>query len=266
MKTKNSRRKGKVAIIMLVSLLVIASFFAFDFYQQSQSISSLLDQKSSLLDQKTSLLDQQSYDLSTIKSQLQSAQETQNTKDDTIKNLQQNFNDLEQYYSTSQTGYTTLQTQFNDLQTKYNALSSTNTNYQATLNQQATIVAQYNQLFPIKSPELNGNGILIDTSLVFTSSLICTGSMEPTFGCSDVLIYFKPTSPTQIDVNDIIIFNSPGIGIGIVHRVIAVNYNTQVQETVFTTKGDANPFPDPSFVPFSSVTGKILSVTYDSST
>lgn len=67
-------------------------------------------------------------------------------------------------------------------------------------------------------------------------------SMVPTLNVGDIVIV-KGVDPKTITIGTIIIFQSPGGSIDIIHRVIRI---TEVGGMLyFTTKGDHNPSPDP---------------------
>ena len=67
-------------------------------------------------------------------------------------------------------------------------------------------------------------------------------SMVPTLNVGDIVIV-KGVDAKTIAIGTIIIFQSPGGSIDIIHRVIGIN---EVGGTLyFATKGDHNPSPDP---------------------
>jgi signal peptidase len=67
-------------------------------------------------------------------------------------------------------------------------------------------------------------------------------SMVPTLNVGDI-VFVRGVDPNTITVGTIIIFQSPGGSIDIIHRVIGI---TRVGGTLyFQTKGDNNPGPDP---------------------
>jgi len=134
-------------------------------------------------------------------------------------------------------------------------------------------VARWDQLQPVSSTELPGPALYIDRSIreVVTTKAICSGSMEPTITCSDLLVLFKPSSVTELDVGDIIYFKQPSSDCGstvegrfVLHRIDRVVSNAQ--GIFFQTKGDAFSVPDACLVPIDDVMYELLATVRDSST
>lgn len=115
-----------------------------------------------------------------------------------------------------------------------------------------------------------GNPLIFDeNSDAWVTQPVCTGSMEPTIGCEDLLVVYRP-GITDLDVGDIIIFQRPGprcegfvTGSFLLHRITRV-VSTSNGELAFETQGDANSLLDPCRAPVSSVTGKVLAVIQNS--
>ncbi len=133
--------------------------------------------------------------------------------------------------------------------------------------------AQTDRLDELKSIESFGpigNPLLFDENTdAWVTQPVCTGSMEPTIGCEDLLVVYRPTV-TDLDVGDIIIFQRPGprcegfvAGSFLLHRITRV-VSTSTGELAFETKGDANPLLDPCRAPVGTVTGKVLAVIQNS--
>ena len=100
--------------------------------------------------------------------------------------------------------------------------------------------------------------ILYLPAIVFWSSpdrfaVVRSGSMEPEFSAGD-LVFLRPVR--QIEVGDVVAFNTPrgidGSVSRLLHRVVAVDDSGDR----FTTKGDANPEPDPFKVGLESLVGE----------
>ena len=134
-------------------------------------------------------------------------------------------------------------------------------------------VARWDQLQPVSSTELPGPALYIDRSIreVVTTKAICSGSMEPTITCSDLLVLFKPSSVTELDVGDIIYFKQPSSDCGssvegrfVLHRIDRVVSNAE--GVFFQTKGDAFSVPDACLVPIEDVLYELLATVRDSST
>lgn len=84
---------------------------------------------------------------------------------------------------------------------------------------------------------------------------IASGSMAPEFERGDIVV-LAHADVASITVGTVIAYSSTCLPSPVVHRV------TSVQEsgpgTTYTTKGDANPAPDPCPVPYGSVLGLVL--------
>jgi len=100
--------------------------------------------------------------------------------------------------------------------------------------------------------------VLYLPAIVFWSSpdrfaVVRSGSMEPEFSAGD-LVFLRPVR--QIEVGDVVAFNTPrgidGSVSRVLHRVVAVDDTGDR----FTTKGDANPEPDPFKVGLESLVGE----------
>lgn len=115
-----------------------------------------------------------------------------------------------------------------------------------------------------------GNPLLFDGAAdAWVTQPVCTGSMEPSIGCEDLLVVYRPTV-TDLDVGDIIIFRRPDAtcdgfvsGSFLLHRITRVVSSAE-GGLMFETKGDANVSIDPCRAPVASVTGKVLAVVQNS--
>jgi len=90
-----------------------------------------------------------------------------------------------------------------------------------------------------------------DTPLV----AIASGSMSPSLEVGDLVI-IQGVSPTNIQVEDIIVFDKPQ-GSRTIHRVTQIQTlpNGTIQ---FKTKGDANPNEDLQWIPEQNVHGRVI--------
>lgn len=90
-----------------------------------------------------------------------------------------------------------------------------------------------------------------DTPLV----AIASGSMSPALEAGDLVI-IQGVSPTNIQVEDIIVFDKPQ-GSRTIHRVTQIQTlpNGTIQ---FKTKGDANPREDLYWIPEQNVHGRVI--------
>jgi len=129
--------------------------------------------------------------------------------------------------------------------------------YDALLDSMSTLVA-------IKTPELGGDALYLDTSVggVTYTGAVCSGSMEPNISCDDLLILY-PAKVTDLEVGDIIYFRRQAPGCTgpmdnrfILHRIIEVTAGSE--GLAFRTQGDALSGPDACAVPATDVLYKLL--------
>ena len=73
-------------------------------------------------------------------------------------------------------------------------------------------------------------------------SPVLTGSMRPSFAAGDLLITM-PKAVTDLRPGQVAVFTPPGESAPYAHRITAVTGTAR--NPVLTTKGDANPAPDP---------------------
>ncbi len=83
----------------------------------------------------------------------------------------------------------------------------------------------------------------------YSSSLVVSGSMEPTLSTGDMVVCKAQES---YKVNDIIIYYNEQEGAFIVHRIIGTCDNG------FITKGDFNSAQDPQPVKLENIQGKVI--------
>ena len=132
-------------------------------------------------------------------------------------------------------------------------------------------IAELGSLQTINSLNISPDPLLYDPSSP-TSIIraLCTGSMEPTIGCSDSLLVYKPDRQ-DLDVGDIIVFwqstadcSAVMVGAGILHRIVQVIRSADGQ-LAFRTQGDALPNRDPCPVPLDAVVSKVAAIVFDAS-
>ncbi len=88
---------------------------------------------------------------------------------------------------------------------------------------------------------------------------IATGSMTPTYPRGTLVFIERVPGPASLSVGEVIAYNAPYLStLGpVVHRIIAIHRDPNGTYT-FTTKGDANPSPDPRPVLFKQVVGSLV--------
>lgn len=93
----------------------------------------------------------------------------------------------------------------------------------------------------------------------FSLYTIISPSMVPNINVYDVVVDVRVDNPEDIEINDVITFNStiPELhGSTITHRVIAINKDSE-GNYYYQTKGDNNLVDDGIKVPFESIVGKV---------
>ena len=78
---------------------------------------------------------------------------------------------------------------------------------------------------------------------------VVSGSMEPVLYSGDLIIL---TSPKDIKVTDVVIYQRPDISETIIHRII------EERDGGYIIKGDNNPIPDPGIVRRNQIIGKVI--------
>ena len=87
---------------------------------------------------------------------------------------------------------------------------------------------------------------------------VASGSMSPTLVRGD-LVLVQHVAPSEISVGTILVFSSRCLPGPTIHRVVAVS-STVDGTPEYTTRGDANPAPDPCPVTYGEVDGRVVSV------
>ena len=113
------------------------------------------------------------------------------------------------------------------------------------------------------------NALLFDpTKTVTVDRALCTGSMEPGIGCSDLIFLFTPNA-SELAAGDVIKFRRPTddcsatvAGQFVLHRITGVIFGAD-DGLQFLTKGDANAIADRCLVSSRDVVGKLLAVLYN---
>lgn len=82
---------------------------------------------------------------------------------------------------------------------------------------------------------------------------VTSNSMAPIITDKSVVFEKLPKSPADIQIGDVISFYEPSLNGVVLHAVIGVG--SIDGKIYFTTKGLANPEPDPWIVPFENVKG-----------
>ena len=95
------------------------------------------------------------------------------------------------------------------------------------------------------------------------SSLQCTGSMEPTMTCLDLVTWDNDFAPEDITVGMVISYDpncwdEEAVGIGTSHRVMDIKVEDGVH--YYWPKGDGNAEPDGCWIPHTSVYGYVTAV------
>ncbi|MHB8351484.1 MAG: signal peptidase I [Thermoplasmata archaeon] len=87
---------------------------------------------------------------------------------------------------------------------------------------------------------------------------IASGSMEPTFYRGTLVLVVPVAAPTDLHTGEIIAYLAPYLSPSgpVVHRIVGISKNGSGY--AFTTRGDANPSPDPRPVRFSQVVGRVV--------
>ncbi len=152
--------------------------------------------------------------------------------------------------------------QLAELQLRYETLEG---DYSELGREHDALVARFADFVPIETAELSADALYLDRSVreVAVTRPLCTGSMEPTITCDDLLILYEPASVTDLDEGDVIYFRKPTTdctgyleGRFTLHRISNVISNAE--GIWFETKGDAFVSPDRCLVPADSVQFKLL--------
>jgi hypothetical protein len=87
-----------------------------------------------------------------------------------------------------------------------------------------------------------------------------THSMEPVLSSRSYAIQIVPKSADQINVGDIVSYESKYSDGTIIHRVIEKGYDSQ--GTYFILQGDNNPNPDPGRIRFEQIKRVVVAIIY----
>ena len=107
--------------------------------------------------------------------------------------------------------------------------------------------------------EMRPDGVFIKVNNPQWAILADTNSMDPVFDDTSHLIQEVPLSPAEIQVGDIVSYDSP-MGFPIVHRAIEIGNDEDGWYAIL--KGDNNPTPDPWKVRFDMVRRVTVMVVY----
>ena len=157
--------------------------------------------------------------------------------------------------------------QLTELESSYEALEG---DYAELRSEHDALVARFADFVPIETAELSTDALYLDRSVreVAVTRPLCTGSMEPTITCDDLLILYEPASATDLDEGDVIYFRKPTTdysgyleGRFTLHRISNVISNAE--GIWFQTKGDAFVNPDRCLVPADAVQFKLLTTVHN---
>ena len=98
------------------------------------------------------------------------------------------------------------------------------------------------------------------SSPTYNAYVVLTGSMLPDIQVYDVVVT-KKVDASSLNVGDIITFSSADsrfLNTIITHRIIKKNYNAELKEYSFQTKGDNNNVADSALVPQNRIFGKVI--------
>ncbi len=102
--------------------------------------------------------------------------------------------------------------------------------------------------------------ILINVRNTFLASYANTNSMDPVLDEGANGLEIVPESPTDIQVGDIIAYNSNLVNGLVAHRVVKIGYDDA--GSYFIVQGDNNPNPDPDKVRFDQIQYILIGVIY----
>lgn len=107
--------------------------------------------------------------------------------------------------------------------------------------------------------EMRSDGVFIKLNKPQWAILADTNSMDPVFDSESHLIQEVPLAASEINVGDIVSYESP-LGFSIVHRVIEIGNDEEGWYAIL--KGDNNPQPDPWKIRFDMVRRVTVMVVY----
>ncbi|MEB3788021.1 MAG: signal peptidase I [Desulfurococcales archaeon] len=86
--------------------------------------------------------------------------------------------------------------------------------------------------------------------------VVTSGSMTPGIQVGDVAVAREVESPEDLEIGDIVLYERSD-GKLVLHRIVDTTRDSQ-GSTLYITKGDANPEPDPDPVAYKSIVGELL--------
>jgi len=92
------------------------------------------------------------------------------------------------------------------------------------------------------------------------STFTDTNSMDPVLDKGANAIHIVPTSENEIEIGDIVAYESKYSTGTVIHRVIDIGYDEQGK--YFILKGDNNPSEDPGKVRFSQIKRVLVAIIY----
>lgn len=104
------------------------------------------------------------------------------------------------------------------------------------------------------------NKVVINIKDPEWASFSDTNSMDPILDAGSNAIEIVPTSPDQIEVGDIVSYESKFASGTIIHRVIQKGVDSN--GVFFVMKGDNNPSPDPGRIRFDQVKRVLVAIIY----
>jgi hypothetical protein len=102
--------------------------------------------------------------------------------------------------------------------------------------------------------------ILLYIQGAFPVKIEPTGSMSPFINHNVLALETRPKDPSDLQVGDIIGYESQAFNTTIVHRIVEIGRDEEGWFAV--TKGDANPEKDPGLVRFDDIKGVIVGLIY----
>lgn len=102
--------------------------------------------------------------------------------------------------------------------------------------------------------------VVLDLKNAEWATFTDTHSMEPVLSSRSNAIEVRPKSTDDIQVGDIVSYNSEYAEGIIIHRVI--EKNTDEKGVYFILKGDNNPHPDPGRIRFDQIVRVVVAIVY----
>jgi len=104
------------------------------------------------------------------------------------------------------------------------------------------------------------NQVIIDIDGPEWSTFTDTNSMDPIIDKGANAIHVVPKTAEDVNVGDIVAYDSEYTDGTIIHRVVEVGYDAEGK--YFVMQGDNNPRPDPGKVRFSQIKRVLVAVIY----